>query len=143
MFLGNAALWLGIILTLCFSDYLLSFLLGIFLTLLGAFLLFWYIVLLRKTSPQEKFIREQFYKTTGYYIMPEWMLADTFYNFYDSMKENYIKRFKSDNWQEIIKTLNPNEDDFAISFCLTYMENHLNNKPNNILFENYQTYLKK
>ena len=93
-----------------------------------------------KTTSKEKFVREQFYKTTGYYIMPEWMFDETFNSFYQAMKIDYTNFSSSRNWSEMLKKLIPNENGFAISFCLTYMDNERENNKNanKTLVENYR-----
>ena len=148
LLLGLSSLIGGVSMTIISFDYefnVFLFFVGIFFTLLGAFSFYWYGVLPRKTTPQEKFIREQFFKTTGYYVMPEWVYADTFNSFYQAMREHYITYTNSEDWQEMLKRLNPDEDGFAITFCLTYMDNIARNKKmaNKVLLENYQEYCGK
>lgn len=98
-----------------------------------------------KTTPEERFIREQFHKIFGYYVMPEWLLNETFKDFYQSIKEHYVNCTNSSDWQENLKRLNPNDDGFAITFCLTYMDNvwEEQESANKALLKNYQGYWKK
>lgn len=81
-----------------------------------------------KTTPYEKFVREQFHKTMGFYVMPEWLQGDTFDDFHNAMREHYIKVTNNTNWREALNNLVPGQDGFAISFCLSYMDNLKNNE---------------
>jgi len=102
------------------DDIVIAYLL--FLGAIGIFMIYKYIQL-QRTTPQEMFVRKQLFKVMGYYVMPEWLLSKTFNDFYNVMKEHYMKCTNTDNWQDALKRLNIDEDAFAITFCLTYMDN--------------------
>jgi hypothetical protein len=120
------------------------------LLILGTLMILFYFKLARNL-PYEVFVREQFYKITGYYIMPEWIYNSTFSdiyessedffsNIYESMKNNYKQKTGNCDWEIALKLLNPLDELFALTFCLTYIDNFKNKNKlaNNILMEKYK-----
>jgi len=89
-------------------------------------LLAWLLIRLKKSNKKEEFVREQFYRTTNCAIMPEWLLSETFNNFYSSLQEHYKQYFNSSDWKNEMEYLKPSDVKFPFAFCLTYMENIIN-----------------
>lgn len=118
------------------ADMAITILLGFFLFMVLSIFLTRFI----KTTPKEKFVREQFYKITGYYIMPEWMFDKTFDSYYQAMRQHYVQHIGNYEWKGIIKTLNTSDKWFDLAFCLTYMDNIRDNDKisNKTLLDNFQ-----
>ncbi|GHV55839.1 hypothetical protein FACS1894182_01040 [Bacteroidia bacterium] len=98
------------------------------------------------SDSKEKYVREQFYKTIGCSIMPEWLFEYEFNNFYQAMQEKYTQHFGDYNTLYlVIKDFHPNVDGFALLFCLSYMDNVKDGKKiaNKALVENYKEYWSK
>ncbi|MDR1553509.1 MAG: hypothetical protein LBS69_08630 [Prevotellaceae bacterium] len=76
-----------------------------------------------KVSETEKFIREQFYKTLGTALMPEWLLEETFDKFFLLLQDHYKQQYSALDWGNVVKNLKVSDAKFPLAFCLTYMKN--------------------
>jgi hypothetical protein len=131
-----ASLFLIVVAISFLSILILIFSIGLFV---GTFFI-------TKSNSKEKFVREQFYKTIGCCIMPEWLYDYEFNNFYQAMQEKYTQHFGDFNALGIvIKNYQPNVDGFSLLFCLSYMDNVKNGKKiaNKALLENYKEFWSK
>ncbi|HEY5748783.1 MAG TPA: hypothetical protein VIU12_22090 [Chryseolinea sp.] len=80
-----------------------------------------------RTTPYERFVREQFGKTFGIYTMPEWLMEDVCRNYYERAVVAYEKNYNTRDWKDQLKSTLPGESDFKLRYCITHLESILNN----------------
>jgi len=92
-----------------------SFILSIF---------FWFFF--GKTTKKEKFIRDQFFKKTEYYLMPSWLKTKNLTHYFYKLKKEYKGKFKNESWADKLRDLSKNNPEFPLCFCLTALDAELN-----------------
>ena len=79
-----------------------------------------------RTTPYERFVREQFGKTFGIYAMPEWLQENACRNYYERAVVAYEKNYNTRDWKDKLNSTMPGESDFNLGYCITYLESILN-----------------
>jgi len=79
-----------------------------------------------RSSPKEKFVRDQFGIITGLFLVPGWLKEKEQNNFFNSFKAEYQKLHKDKDWSNKIQTVTAEHELFALYFSLTALEAELN-----------------
>jgi len=79
-----------------------------------------------RTTPYEKFVREQFGTIFGIYAMPEWLMEDVCQRYYERAAAAYEQKYNARDWKDKLKSTMPGESDFTLGYCIAHLENVLN-----------------
>ena len=82
-----------------------------------------------RTTKYERFVREQFGKQFGFYFMPNWLKPYDLKSKFEELKKIYISNFGTSDWKEKIIDMPYYNEEFPLLYCLTSLENTINNKP--------------
>jgi hypothetical protein len=82
-----------------------------------------------KTTKYERFVREQFGKQFGLYFMPNWLKPFELKSKFEGLKKIYISNFGTTDWKEKIRNMPYYKEEFSLLYCLSALENTINNNP--------------
>ncbi len=92
------------------------------------FIYFWFFF--GKTNKKEAFIRNQFAKETGLYLIPNWLKKRKLEHFFYELNKKYKKDFDNELWSDKLVGLSKYDQSFSLFFCLTALEAELKNDLN-------------
>jgi hypothetical protein len=82
-----------------------------------------------RTTKYERFVREQFGKQIGLFIMPNWLKNYEVKTNYEKLKKIYVTNFRTSDWKEKITKIPYYNEEFSLAYCITALENEYEKNP--------------